>query len=155
MSNINIKENMEIENKEGLLRKFNNFIGKVNKNGCIEWVGSINRYGYGYMYYRCKTYAAHRLAYMLEFGVIPSKKFVCHSCENRKCVTVEHLFLGNPKESINEMLNVRKNITISLPKNMVENVRKYAIKNDELFEDVIEAAIKEFTPYEKFIQEQE
>ena len=31
--------------------------------------------------------------------------FVCHSCDNRKCINVEHLFLGSPKDNTRDMMS--------------------------------------------------
>jgi len=40
------------------------------------------------------TYA-HQTAWRLAYGPIPAGVYVCHRCDVRPCVNVEHLFLGN------------------------------------------------------------
>jgi len=37
---------------------------------------------------------AHRLMWEIHKGKIPSGILVCHSCDHKRCVKLEHLFLG-------------------------------------------------------------
>lgn len=74
----------------------------ITEDGCWEWTGCLFKKGYG-----CfgKNSYAHRVAWILIHGSeIPAGKQICHSCDNRKCVRVSHLFLGSAKDNTQDMI---------------------------------------------------
>lgn len=82
------------------------FWNKVKKTPyCWLWTASTKNTGYGQFGIKTKkprTRYAHRVAYELTYGKIPSKLFVCHKCDNPLCVNSKHLFLGTNKDNMQD-----------------------------------------------------
>lgn len=77
----------------------------VLKNSCREWQKSLSK-GYG-QYWRLDEQYAHRVSHTVfnRNGVpIPEGVFVCHHCDNRKCIEPEHLFEGSAKDNSQDMV---------------------------------------------------
>lgn len=80
------------------------FLAKVRvmDSGCHEWQSNFSRGGYGKFHSEGKTAPAHRVAYRL-FKENPGSLHVLHRCDNRKCVNVDHLFLGEARDNVADM----------------------------------------------------
>jgi hypothetical protein len=78
---------------------------EVKENGCWEWTSSISSpSGYGKLDFKGKTVSAHRASYKVFKGEIPKGKHICHSCDNRKCVNPDHLWVGTAKDNVHDMI---------------------------------------------------
>lgn len=73
-------------------------------SGCWEWTGRTTPRGYGTIFIDGKGYLTHRVAWTITNGFIPKGLYICHHCDNRKCINPDHLFLGTQKDNIQDCI---------------------------------------------------
>lgn len=74
-----------------------------SEGSCWEWQPRGDRLIFGR-----KRYTPYRVAYELTHGAIPKGEgyhgtSVCHTCDNRRCVRPDHLFLGSHQDNMRDM----------------------------------------------------
>ena len=85
-------------------------IGPLDSNGCTLWNGDVDGNGYGIMRRGFNgdrsiwRMLAHRYAWERANGPISKGMFVCHHCDVRLCVNLQHLFLGKAIDNITDMV---------------------------------------------------
>jgi hypothetical protein len=73
-------------------------------SGCLEYQGPLNRKGYGRQF----NQLVHRIAWVATHGDIPDGLFVCHRCDNPRCLEPTHLFLGTNTDNMRDCARKRR-----------------------------------------------
>lgn len=72
---------------------------------CWLWPNLMNT-GYGHITTpRTGLMLAHRYAYELLVGPIPTGSFICHHCDVPACVNPEHHFIGTRDDNMRDAVN--------------------------------------------------
>lgn len=105
-------------------------VSKKRKDGCVYWQGSKIGGGYGIISFRVngvkRTVLAHRLSYALRFGVTPKTRVVCHTCDVKRCVNPDHLYLGDYATNAADRLKVPRPVA----KDVAEDRQFYTLTID-------------------------
>jgi hypothetical protein len=121
---------------------------KTNEKGCLIWLGSKNKQGYGSAIVSGKVRRVHRVIYEYLVCDVPENMDVCHSCDNPSCINPEHLFLGTVSDNMQDMLRkgrakfwgkvpldpllkeeVRKSVVRGTPKKVIANELKISLQS--------------------------
>ena len=81
---------------------------------CWLWLGVPGTDGYGRIVYKGRRSHAHRIAWILRYGEIPTHILICHHCDVKLCVRLEHLFAGSQTENMQDWTRKGKNKAINL-----------------------------------------
>ena len=86
--------------------------GSEDFDKCWEWTGNLTNRINGYPRFRRNNivYHGHRFSYSCFNGPITPNYFVCHSCDNTKCVNPYHLWEGTQKDNSMDRDNKNRNI---------------------------------------------
>lgn len=117
----------KLSDKERLLHLLSRCI--ESGGGCQEYQGCIQANGYARATVQYKADYAHRHSYRLAVGAaIPDGLDVCHSCDNRRCINPDHLFLGTRKDNMRDaVLKDRQAKGFDLPITKVSSEAALAI----------------------------
>jgi len=82
-----------------------------NEKDCWKWKSYLNNpNGYGYFYVQDKemlgpgkNMLAHRVAFIITFGMKNESNYICHRCDNLKCCNPNHLFEGTAQDNTVDM----------------------------------------------------
>ena len=79
--------------------------------GCLLWQGSF-ALKYGTVRFRGRVWRAHRVAYELAFGPIPTGLDVMHLCDIPACINPNHLEAGTHRENMAHFRDVQRGLAV-------------------------------------------
>ena len=99
--------------RKTIMERFLRSFSKTEGDSCWLWLKRLDRDGYGQMTFHLDNdiimvKKAHRVAYEILVGEIPTGMCICHKCDNPSCVNPSHLFLGSQADNIRDMVNKKR-----------------------------------------------
>ncbi len=83
-----------------IIERFLAKIVKDKETGCWNWVGYVNKGGYGLISSDTRPLLSHRVSHTFYKGDIPKGFDIDHLCRNRSCCNPDHLEAVTRKENL-------------------------------------------------------
>lgn len=89
------------------------------ETGCRVWMRNRKKTQYGLAYGKTqasprktqspgKYWSTHRLMWRVVKGPIPEGKFVLHKCNNPPCINIEHLYIGDHNQNMQDKVKANR-----------------------------------------------
>lgn len=75
----------------------------TTQGDCTLIQGATNNSGYVMFRVGDKHYLAHRVSYIVNIGPVPDGQVIRHTCDNRRCISPEHLLPGTTQQNADDM----------------------------------------------------
>ena len=112
-------------------------LSKLKSNGdCLELPCAERSGGYTTLSLGGKLFRGHRFVWLFYMGEIAPGLEVCHTCDNRKCVNLDHLWLGTKTENMQDASRKGRTYRGGAGVPWVK-VKTHCIRGHELFGDNI------------------
>jgi hypothetical protein len=85
-------------------KKFFNELVDKNEDGCWIFNGSLDKAGYGRVFFGYGVIKAHRLSYLLANKTMDHNLCVCHACDVKNCVNPDHLWQGTSAQNTKDKM---------------------------------------------------
>lgn len=111
----------------------------VAENGCWLWHGAKDKRGYGQMSVGSKTRYATHVSLILAGRPLRQGECACHHCDTPACVNPDHLFSGDQKANVLDMINKgRANHTgLSFGRGVKREHYESVVLSDEKIEKIL------------------
>lgn len=95
---------------------------------CWNWTASLSN-GYGQFSKGNKQITlSHRFSYEIHIGKIPDGMFICHKCDNPRCVRPDHLFLGTSSDNMKDMASKGRGVFQKHPEKLKRGSEQHLAK---------------------------
>ena len=78
-----------------------------NYEACWNYTGGLSADGYGQFWLSSQrsNKRAHRIMYLIVYGIICRDEQINHRCDNRRCCNPDHLYAGTAKQNTQDSIN--------------------------------------------------
>ena len=143
-------------NKENNLRKLLDRTSPDERTGCLNWLGHIDKSGYGKVFHNNRTECVHRVMWEMLNGPIPAGNYVIQKCFNRSCSNPDHLCLSKTKRRMSSYKKPKHTymplISLKIPVFMHRYLKTIAKKRHCSLARVIRMGLFEFIRKDKMFK---
>lgn len=85
---------------------------EMQENGCVLWLGRLDKDGYGRVRIGNKKVRVHRLALSWTGVHVPDDLVVRHTCDTPRCVNPKHLLVGTVLQNTKDCIERKRRVNV-------------------------------------------